>query len=204
MSGKAKVTESVKMYTDSVLSQSKSIPVTITTFSGLADNKEHIALAYPFLDASPLVRVHSECLTGDVFSSQLCDCGPQLLESRKLLEGSGGILLYLRQEGRGIGLYKKITAYRLQNEGLDTYEANRAQGLPEDSRNFLVAAQMLKSMNVKSCRLITNNPEKMAALVDAGIDVIERLGTNVHKTAHNAHYLQSKKERGHQLNFTVR
>jgi GTP cyclohydrolase II len=120
----------------------------VVTFHGLADGAEHVALVLgdPGPAATALVRLHSECLTGDVFGSARCDCGPQLREAVERIAGTGGVLLYLRQEGRGIGLYNKLDAYALQNQGLDTYQANLALGLPEDARDYTAAAQMLAAL----------------------------------------------------------
>ena len=161
---------------------------------------EHVALLIKNWDQSgtPLVRVHSECLTGDVFGSARCDCGPQLDEAIQLMKWQGGIVLYLRQEGRGIGLYNKLKAYRLQDEGLDTYEANRALGLAEDARDYHVAGAMLRTLGVQRCRLLTNNPIKSEQLRASGIDV-EQYGTGVHLTKANRRYLEAKVLRGRHL-----
>jgi GTP cyclohydrolase II len=143
------------------------------SFDGLVDGQEHLAFglgdrvaAVTSADSgpAPLVRLHSECLTGDVFGSQRCDCGSQLREAVERIDGSGGFLLYLRQEGRGIGLYAKLEAYALQDAGLDTYEANLALGHREDERSYLVAAQMLGALGVPQVALLTNNPDKARQL----------------------------------------
>src|SRR5690349_8516197 len=136
------------------------------TFHGLADGEEHLALVLgdPTSWDVPLVRMHSECLTGDVFGSARCDCGPQLREAVERIAATGGVLLYLRQEGRGIGLYNKLDAYALQDTGLDTYQANTALGLPEDGRDYTAAAQMLAVLNVTELDLLTNNPDKARQL----------------------------------------
>ena len=176
----------------------------VSTFDGLADAGEHIALqlgdpgATSNVDGSgaPLVRVHSECLTGDVFGSERCDCGPQLLEAVKRIADEGGFLLYLRQEGRGIGLYAKLDAYALQDAGLDTYQANVALGFPADERDYTVAAQMLQALGVSRVALLSNNPDKAAQLTDLGVAVTERLPTAVHLSAANARYLATKAHRG--------
>ena len=149
----------------------------ILSFDGLGDGREHVALALgdraggPLPDPAPvpLVRLHSECLTGDVLGSERCDCGPQLREAVLRLRDAGGYLLYLRQEGRGIGLYNKIDAYALQDLGLDTYEANEALGFDVDERNYAVAAQMLLGLGVDRVELLTNNPDKAAQLRAAGV-----------------------------------
>jgi GTP cyclohydrolase II len=125
--------------------------------------------------AAPLVRIHSECITADVFGSLRCDCGAQLDRSIRLLQAEGGILLYLRQEGRGIGLLAKIDAYRLQDQGLDTYDANRALAQPADAREYACGADMLRAMGVARIRLMTNNPDKVAQLGGSGIAIVERV-----------------------------
>ncbi|WP_433726343.1 GTP cyclohydrolase II [Actinoplanes sp. CA-051413] len=166
----------------------------VITFDGLADGKEHLALALgdAFGAEVPLVRPHSECLTGDVFGSERCDCGPQLREAVERIAGVGGFLLYLRQEGRGIGLYAKLDAYALQDLGLDTYEANRALGHADDERDYTAAAQMLTALGVGPVDLLTNNPDKPAQLRSFGVDVREVVPTHVHASAANVRYLQAK------------
>ena len=144
----------------------------------------------------PLVRPHSECLTGDVFGSQRCDCGAQLREAVERIADSGGFLLYLRQEGRGIGLYAKLDAYALQDAGLDTYEANLALGHREDERSYLVAAQMLHALGVSRIALLSNNPDKARQLRRFGVTVTARVPTGVHLSATNARYLATKARRG--------
>ncbi len=145
---------------------------------------------------APLVRPHSECLTGDVFGSQRCDCGPQLREAVERIADSGGFLLYLRQEGRGIGLYAKLDAYALQDTGLDTYEANLALGHGEDERSYLVAAQMLQALGVSRVALLSNNPDKARQLRRFGVTVAALVPTGVHLSAANARYLATKARRG--------
>lgn len=164
------------------------------TFEGLRDGKEHVAIGLgPWSEnESPLVRLHSECLTGDLFGSALCDCGPQLTEARRLLRGAGGILLYLRQEGRGIGLYNKLDAYALQREGRDTFQANRDLGWQDDMRDYEVAAQMLDALGKRRVRLLTNNPEKAKCLAGFGIEVIDRVRTGLFVNDHNRDYLRAK------------
>ena len=145
---------------------------------------------------APLVRLHSECLTGDVFGSQRCDCGPQLREAVERISGAGGYLLYLRQEGRGIGLYAKLDAYALQDAGLDTYEANVALGYGEDERDYTVAAQMLLALGADRIDLLSNNPDKADQLRAAGIDVARRVPTGLHLSPVNADYLATKAGHG--------
>jgi GTP cyclohydrolase II len=172
------------------------------TFLGLVDGGEHLAfrlgerrLASRRADAPTLVRVHSECLTGDVFGSDRCDCGPQLRESVELVAAACGLLLYLRQEGRGIGLYAKLDAYALQDEGLDTYDANVALGFRADERDYTVAAQMLAALGVPRIALLTNNPDKVEQLRALGVDVAARVPTGVHLNETNASYLATKVRR---------
>ncbi len=143
----------------------------------------------------PLVRVHSECLTGDVFGSQRCDCGPQLREAVERVASAGGYLLYLRQEGRGIGLYTKLDAYALQDTGLDTYEANLALGHGEDERDYTAAAQMLAALGANRVALLTNNPDKVEQLSRLGVVVTERVPTGVYLSPANAGYLAAKANR---------
>ncbi|MFJ8042075.1 GTP cyclohydrolase II [Kitasatospora sp. NPDC096147] len=171
------------------------VPAEVTTFHGLTDGAEHLALRLgtPRGDA-PLVRLHSECLTGDVFGSARCDCGPQLREAVERIAAEGGYLLYLRQEGRGIGLYNKLDAYALQDEGLDTYAANAALGLPEDGRDYAAAAQMLGALGTPRIRLLSNNPDKAAQLAAHGVEVAERVPTGVHASPANLRYLRAKVE----------
>jgi GTP cyclohydrolase II len=178
----------------------------VFTFQGLADGREHLALGLgdrsapvardPHDGPAPLVRLHSECLTGDVLGSERCDCGPQLAEAVRQIAEVGGFLLYLRQEGRGIGLYAKIDAYALQDTGLDTYDANLALGYGADERDYTVAAQMLRALGVDRLALLSNNPDKAAQLDRLGVDVTERVPTGVHLSTANAHYLATKAGRG--------
>jgi GTP cyclohydrolase II len=174
----------------------------VMTFDGLADGKEHLALGLGEWKRSlarsvtggraPLVRPHSECLTGDVFGSQRCDCGPQLREAVERISDAGGLLLYLRQEGRGIGLYAKLDAYALQDSGLDTYEANVALGHGEDERDYAAAAQMLLALGANRIRLLSNNPDKADQLRGYGVSISERIPTGVHVSADNVRYLATK------------
>ena len=182
----------------------------VFTFDGLADGREHLLLGLgdwesaldATTDTAPLVRPHSECLTGDVFGSQRCDCGPQLREAVERIAATGGFVLYLRQEGRGIGLYAKLDAYALQDAGLDTYQANLALGHHEDERDYRAAAQMLLAMGTDRIRLLSNNPDKAVQLDAYGITVTERVPTQVHLTAANARYLTAKRDHtGHTLNL---
>ena len=143
------------------------------------------------------MRLHSECLTGDVFGSERCDCGPQLREAVARVCERGGYLLYLRQEGRGIGLYNKIDAYALQEAGLDTYEANVVLGFGEDERDYTVAAQMLLGLGVDRLELLSNNPDKAAQLEAAGIQVDRCVPTGLHVSSVNGRYLAAKAGRGH-------
>jgi GTP cyclohydrolase II len=171
---------------------------TAISFTGLSDAQPHLALELgrPEPVGVPLVRLHSECLTGDVFGSQRCDCGAQLREAVQRISEHGGYLLYLRQEGRGIGLYDKLDAYVLQDAGLDTYEANLALGHSADERNYTAAAQMLHALGATRIRLLTNNPDKIVQLSGLGITIVERVATGLHRTADNATYLSTKAHRG--------
>ncbi|MFF9243762.1 GTP cyclohydrolase II [Streptomyces sp. NPDC014801] len=164
----------------------------LVTFHGLADGREHLAVVLGDPGGVPLVRLHSECLTGDVFGSARCDCGPQLREAVERIADRGGILLYLRQEGRGIGLYNKLDAYALQDQGLDTYAANAALGLPEDARDYTAAAQMLTALGIGTLDLLSNNPDKAGQLRALGLDVRDRVPTGVFPTPHNVRYLRAK------------
>ncbi len=175
----------------------------VVAFTGLADGREHLALALGDWRGAlaraadggeaPLVRPHSECLTGDVLGSQRCDCGPQLQEAVERIAATGGFLLYLRQEGRGIGLYRKLDAYALQDAGLDTYQANVALGRGEDERDYRAAAQMLRALGADRIRLLSNNPDKAVQLDAYGITVTERVRTGVHQTSANVRYLEAKR-----------
>ncbi|WP_432478648.1 GTP cyclohydrolase II [Nocardioides sp. GXQ0305] len=179
----------------------------VHTFDGLADGLEHLVVALgdraarprPGTDGVPLVRVHSECLTGDALGSLRCDCGPQLREAVTRIDEVGGYLVYLRQEGRGIGLYNKIDAYALQDRGLDTFEANEALGFGGDERSYGVAAQMLLGLGVDRVDLLTNNPDKAAQLQSCGVRVERCLPTGLHLTPVNGRYLAAKAWRGHRI-----
>jgi GTP cyclohydrolase II len=193
-------------------------PAQLISFDGLVDGGEHLAVglgdragadaatgagaraARSRLDP-PLVRLHSECLTGDVLGSRRCDCGPQLREAVTRIGEAGGYLLYLRQEGRGIGLYAKLDAYVLQDGGLDTYEANEALGYPADARDYTVAAQMLVALGERRVRLLSNNPDKAEQLAMLGVEVVERIPTGVHVSSANRSYLVAKAQRAHSIDL---
>jgi len=169
----------------------------VFSFDGLVDGREHIAFALGDPGRSvPLIRPHSECLTGDVFASQRCDCGPQLREAVERIAAAGGYVLYLRQEGRGIGLYSKLEAYALQDTGIDTYDANVALGHREDERSYVVAAQMLHALRVSRIALLSNNPDKARQLRSCGVTVVAQVRTGVHVSEANVRYLETKKRRG--------
>ena len=187
----------------------------VFSFDGLVDGREHLAFGLGDRTASaslpegegrplPLIRPHSECLTGDVFGSQRCDCGPQLREAVERIAAAGGYLLYLRQEGRGIGLYSKLEAYALQDTGIDTYEANLALGHAEDERSYVVAAQMLQALGVSQVALLSNNPDKARQLESCGVTVVSQVRTGVHVSAANVRYLETKMRRGkHMLDLPL-
>lgn len=173
-------------------------------YTNLLDDKEHIALVKGTMDDGPtLVRVHSECLTGDAFGSLRCDCGPQLHAALRQIEQEGkGVLLYLRQEGRGIGLLNKIKAYALQEAGADTVEANRRLGFPDDLRDYGIGAQILHDLGVRKMKLLTNNPRKMKGIEGYGLQLVERVPLEVDRNPHNEGYLKTKKDKlGHLLHL---
>ena len=186
---------------------SASADAELIAYRSDADAADHVALVIGNRDGSvPVVRLHSECLTGDVLGSLKCDCGPQLHEALHQISGPSkigngwGVLLYLRQEGRGIGLVNKLRAYALQDQGFDTVDANIRLGFAVDARDFAVAAQMLRLLAVDRVRLLTNNPEKVAGLEAEGIVVAERLPLMIAANPHNAGYLETKRDRtGHRL-----
>jgi GTP cyclohydrolase II len=177
----------------------------IVAFRSASDLREHVALVIGRRDSAhlPLVRLHSECLTGDVLGSLKCDCGPQLdaalsAMAAEAAQGGWGVLLYLRQEGRGIGLINKLRAYRLQDQGFDTLEANRRLGLPAEARDFPIAARMLALLGIGAIRLMTNNPAKVEALAAAGVEIAERVPHQLPANPHNQRYLATKRDRaGH-------
>ena len=172
----------------------------IFAFRGSDDGQDHVALLVgAFGGKPPLVRLHSECLTGDVFGSLKCDCGPQLKEALRLIAAAGGgVLLYLRQEGRGIGLANKLRAYGLQDRGLDTVDANLRLGFSDDERDYAHAAAILRKLGIEEVRLLTNNPRKVDALEREGIKVAERVAHHMPANPHNADYLAVKKAKsGH-------
>ena len=179
----------------------EGLPTTqIVAFRASDDGQEHVALMIGApAGKSPLVRLHSECLTGDVFGSLKCDCGPQLKEALRIIgKAGGGVLLYLRQEGRGIGLANKLRAYALQDRGLDTVDANRRLGFADDERDYSHSAAMLQALGINEVRLLTNNPNKVAGLEAAGIRVVERVPHHMPANPHNADYLATKRKKsGH-------
>jgi 3,4-dihydroxy 2-butanone 4-phosphate synthase/GTP cyclohydrolase II len=186
------------------------MPTDYGTFQAIAytnevDNKEHVAFVKGKIDSSQpvLVRVHSECLTGDVFHSHRCDCGPQLEAALKQIDEAGsGVLLYMRQEGRGIGLINKLRAYQLQEQGLDTVDANIKLGFAADLRDYGIGAQILKDVGVRDIRLLTNNPRKIKGLEGYGLNVVERVPLQMAENEDNTGYLHTKRAKlGHLLSF---
>lgn len=181
------------------------LPTAFGDFRILTFSKEdlfhpHVVLVSAKSAEIPTIRIHSECLTGDVFASLRCDCGDQLHQSLKLIQENGGALLYLRQEGRGIGLTEKIKAYALQEQGHDTFKANELLGHGQDERDFNIVLEMLNHLNWKNIKLITNNPDKLAFLQRNGVQVSERIPIVMNANPHNAAYLTAKKNiKGHLL-----
>ncbi|MBD2843012.1 GTP cyclohydrolase II [Erythrobacter rubeus] len=199
---------SLDIITRARLPVSASDTAEIVAFRSSADTREHVALIIGEQrgDSAPLVRLHSECLTGDILGSLKCDCGPQLdaalhaMAEHAEKDGGWGALLYMRQEGRGIGLVNKLRAYRLQDEGFDTVDANQRLGLPDEARDFPTAARMLELLGATTIRLMTNNPAKVEALEQAEIAVTERVQHQLPDNPHNARYLATKRDRsGHLL-----
>ncbi|RAP31844.1 bifunctional 3,4-dihydroxy-2-butanone-4-phosphate synthase/GTP cyclohydrolase II [Candidatus Marinamargulisbacteria bacterium SCGC AG-414-C22] len=174
----------------------------LTCYKDILNDKYHYALTYgDFLDGPTLVRVHSECITGDVFGSLRCDCGPQLgTAMTKVAKNGSGVVLYMSQEGRGIGIANKLKAYKLQEQGLDTVEANEKLGFNADLRDYGVGAQMLRHLGVTQMRLMTNNPRKIVGLEGYGLEVVERVSIKMEPGKHNKKYLSTKKcKLGHML-----
>lgn len=186
------------------------IPTPHATFRMLAyaeqvqEQMPHIAMVHPKVDLTQpvTIRIHSECITGDLFGSKRCDCGEQLEEALRVIATQKGVLLYLRQEGRGIGIINKLKAYQLQDTGLDTIEANLHLGLKIDARQYDIALEILEELEIKSIRLLTNNPEKIEAFADSNIKIVERLPLIIKPQEENTGYLKTKQEQmGHLLNF---
>lgn len=172
-------------------------------FQEKSNGLEHMALIKGFFtsDDTVLTRIHSACATGDLFGSLKCDCGEQLIEAMKLIEANGnGVIIYLQQEGRGIGLMNKMKAYKLQEQGMDTLEANLHLGFAPDEREYQIGAEMLSMLGVKSVKLLTNNPDKILGLEKNGIKVVERIPIIIKSNPFNKYYLDTKENRmGHQL-----
>lgn len=196
--------------TDELLSSraSANIPTPHGTFELMAfaktdaDPMPNMVLVAKRTDFSKpvLVRLHSECLTGDLFHSLRCDCGEQLEEAMRLTGREGGVIIYLRQEGRGIGIINKLKAYQLQDRGADTIEANELLGLPVDNRDYMQATEVIKLLGIQEIRLLTNNPLKVQAFAKTGIEVVERVGLEIAKRPENERYLNTKRdEMGHTL-----
>ncbi|PRY38903.1 GTP cyclohydrolase II RibA [Umezawaea tangerina] len=172
----------------------------LVTFTGIYDGLEHFACVFGEPRPEALVRLHSECLTGDVFASTRCDCGAQLDEALRRLAAEDGVLLYMRQEGRGIGLYNKIDAYSLQDHDIDTFRANELLGRGRDERDYGAAAEMLRALGVERVRLLTNNPDKCRQLEENGISIVAQERTGVYLTPDNRAYLADKAaQSGHLL-----
>ena len=195
-----KPTQHLERYSEADVPTARGVLKTIV-FRDKRNGKEHVALVVgepQGLEGVP-VRIHSECLTSEVFGSLKCDCREQLDRALDFVAQNGlGVVLYLRQEGRGIGLGNKIKAYALQSKGLDTYEANRQLGFADDLRSYDIAAEMLRSLDVRSVDLITNNPLKIAGLVEEGVAVRRRIPSRTEHNPHNVDYLKTKRERtGH-------
>ncbi len=167
-----------------------------------SEQMPHLAIYHPELNPKEvvMVRVHSECFTGDLLHSQRCDCGPQLTKSLEVIAKEKGILIYLRQEGRGIGLINKLKAYNLQDEGLNTVDANHQLGFETDERSYEIATLILKDMGIHRIRLLTNNPEKVSSLVAQGIEIVDRIPLRIEPNIENEAYLKVKRDvMGHLL-----
>lgn len=178
----------------------------IAGYRSLNSNEEFVVLFKGSFDKNTptLVRIHSQCLTGDVFGSIKCDCGPQLEQAMKLVEKEGlGAIVYQQQEGRGIGIVNKIRAYSLQDEGADTIEANERLGFAVDARDYSQCAEILLDLGIQKVRIISNNPEKISALKNSGLEIVERVPIEVETREPAAHYLKTKKEKlGHLIDMT--
>ena len=177
----------------------------LTAYSDMeGDRMPHLCMIHESTDlTSPvLVRIHSECITGDLFHSQRCDCGQQLEKAMKMIGEKGGILLYLRQEGRGIGIINKLHAYNKQDEGMDTIEANEALGFDSDNRNYKIAVDILETLEVTKIQLLTNNPDKIEAFQDSNVSIDERIPLVIEPTEQNKKYMKTKQESlGHLYNI---
>ena len=166
--------------------------------SFIEKDKEHLVIFKEPFNEAPIVRVHSECLTGDALGSLKCDCGEQLEYALNMINQNGGMVIYLRQEGRGIGLFNKVNAYALQDNGLDTVEANHQLGFEADMRDFSIVSEILKHFGISQIKLLTNNPKKLSEIKD--IKIIERLEIKIKPNEYNKNYLETKKEKmGHML-----
>ena len=165
----------------------------IAAFEDITNGEEHLAITLGNLDKDPLLRIHSQCLTGDALFSLRCDCGSQLeMALQKIAAEGNGLIIYMAQEGRGIGLGNKIKAYELQDEGLNTVEANERLGFEADERDYSICGEILSSLNISSVRLMTNNPSKIEGLTTSGIDVVDRVSIEVSASKHNKDYLDVK------------
>ena len=175
----------------------------LVAYRQTTNDQEHLALIKGQWEKNEpvLVRVHSSCLTGDIFGSCRCDCGPQLHKSMEMIEKEGkGVIVYMNQEGRGIGLLNKLKAYKLQEEGRDTVEANEELGFKPDERDYGVGAQILRDLGVSKIRLMSNNPKKRAGLIGYGLEIVENISIEVESNEHNKFYLQTKRDKmGHSL-----
>jgi 3,4-dihydroxy 2-butanone 4-phosphate synthase/GTP cyclohydrolase II len=175
----------------------------LRAFKDTSNDQDHLVLTKGTWDKDEpvLVRVHSSCLTGDIFGSCRCDCGPQLHKAMEVIEKEGkGAIVYMNQEGRGIGLLNKLKAYKLQEEGLDTYEANEKLGFKADERDYGIGAQIIRSIGISKMRLMSNNPKKRTGLIGYGLEIVENVGLEIASNVHNQHYLETKRDKmGHNL-----